>query len=425
MITKKSLEDLIKNGTMCSVPFRTYELGADGRHRFCCKWMDHLRDNDNNILDVENSDIHSAWNSKDMFQIRQAMLNGEQVSGCYLCYQEEEHSSASLRLQESLGWLDYQPNEFVDVVQEFIDSSEVKQPQKMDLRLSSICNSMCRMCTPNVSTQLARETEKIIATDAKFADLVVEYDPKYTKEIDYGLHSEFIKDLQKNLYGVKKLFFLGGETSIIRSLPEILQFCVDENIAKDIDIQFSMNLTNSAPKAIKLLEHFNRVQINLSIDGYGALNEYIRYPGKWRVIESNLMKLLKLPESFWFVAAPTPSVYNILYWDQFMEWWKDINSVRDVYMSANHLETPEYLKINNLPEQCVPQAVQALKNSMRMNISKDDNVIHEKHMYMMREVINNPLNQQTQLRDYTLFQDNHRNMHLKDYVPELADALKL
>lgn len=415
----QTLRDKIINGTMCSVPFRTYELGAGGKHRFCCKWMEELPG-----LTVENSTIQDAWNSDTMTEIRQQMLSDKPVSGCYLCYQEEASSSASLRQQESLGWLDYQPDRFVNVVTEFVNTGRVQQPEKMDLRLSSICNSQCRMCTPNVSTQLARETEKIIATDKSFADLVIEYDQSYTREIDYGMHPGFLEDLQKNLHGVRKLFFLGGETSIIRSLPEILQYCVDANIASGIDIQFSMNLTNAAPRAIALLENFNNVQINLSIDGVGDLNEYIRYPTRWSAVEKNLDILLKLPEPFWFVAAPTPSVYNILYWDRFMEWWKDINQTRNIYMSANHLETPEYLKISNLPDSVKPMAMQAIKNSMRMNISKDDTVIQEKHVYMMRQLIE-PAQMQSQLREYTRIQDEHRNMHLRDYVPELAEALNL
>ena len=414
--TPDQLKTMINNGTLCSVPFRTYELKQGGNHGFCCKWMEPGLHNGKQLLNVANSTITDAWNGTEMNSIRQAMLDGKQVKSCYVCYQEEKNSNASLRLQESSGWLDWEPEKFVDAVNQYTHTGTVT-PSKMDLRFSTLCNSMCRMCTPNVSTNLARETQKIIEKTPEFADVVIEYDPAYTKEVDYGLNQSFMQDLQKNLHGVNKLFFLGGETTLMKSIPPLLQYCIDENIAQNIDVQYSMNLTNTAPDAIELLGHFRNVQLVFSIDAYGQLNDYIRYPSHWNVVEKNLQKLLQLPNPFWFVTSPVPMVYNILNWHELVEFWKDYPQV---HVNPCDLENPNYLKINNLPQELADSALRSLARSMRSTSSE---LMMEKLKYMMYELRDNPIQQYSQLKLYTYSQDLHRNMFLKDYVPELAEVL--
>ena len=414
--TSDQLKTMINNGTLCSVPFRTYELKQGGNHGFCCKWMEPGLHNGEQLLNVANSTITDAWNGTEMNSIRQAMLDGKQVKSCYVCYQEEKNSNASLRLQESSGWLDWEPEKFVDAVNQYTHTGTVT-PSKMDLRFSTLCNSMCRMCTPNVSTNLARETQKIIEKTPEFADVVIEYDPAYTKDVDYGLNQSFMQDLQKNLHGVNKLFFLGGETTLMKSIPPLLQYCIDENIAQNIDVQYSMNLTNTAPDAIELLGHFRNVQLVFSIDAYGQLNDYIRYPSHWNVVEKNLQKLLQLPNPFWFVTSPVPMVYNILNWHELVEFWKDYPQV---HVNPCDLENPNYLKINNLPQELADSALRSLARSMRSTSSE---LMMEKLKYMMYELRDNPIQQYSQLKLYTYSQDLHRNMFLKDYVPELAEVL--
>jgi hypothetical protein len=414
--TSDQLKTMINNGTLCSVPFRTYELKQGGNHGFCCKWMEPGLHDGEQLLNVANSTITDAWNGTEMNSIRQAMLDGKQVKSCYVCYQEEKNSDASLRLQESAGWLDWEPEKFVDAVNQYTHTGTVT-PSKMDLRFSTLCNSMCRMCTPNVSTNLARETQKIIEETPEFVDVVIEYDPAYTKEVDYGLNQSFMQDLQKNLHGVNKLFFLGGETTLMKSIPPLLQYCIDENIAQNIDVQYSMNLTNTAPDAIELLGHFRNVQLVFSIDAYGQLNDYIRYPSHWNVVEKNLQKLLQLPNPFWFVTSPVPMVYNILNWHELVEFWKDYPQV---HVNPCDLENPNYLKINNLPQELADSALRSLARSMR---SASSELMMEKLKYMMYELQDNPIQQYSQLKLYTYSQDLHRNMFLKDYVPELAEVL--
>ena len=422
--TSEQLKTMVNDGTLCSVPFRTYELKQGGKHGFCCKWMAPGLTQNGKLLDVSNSTIADAWNGDEMHSIRQAMLEGKQVSACYPCYQEEKSSSASLRLQESNGWLDWLPDQFTKAVNEHIETGKVNDITKMDLRFSTLCNSMCRMCTPDISTNLARETTKIIAKDPGFKNVIFNYSPEWEKETDYGLDSTFMADLQTHLQGVNKLFFLGGETTIIKSVTTLLQSCVDQGIAGNIDVQYSMNCTNTAPHHIELLGQFRSVQLTLSIDAYGGLNDYIRYPSHWSTIEKNVEELVKLPKPFWIVTSPVPMVYNMLHWHELMRFWSDVNENYAVDVFPCHLETPSYMKPNNLPHILLPLALKSLHDSLKMPICQNNEVAVERIKHLLYEITTNPIIEHTQLKRHTDAQDLHRNMFLKDYVPDLAEALE-
>ena len=42
------------------------------------------------------------------------------------------------------------------------------------------------------------------------------------------------------------------------------------------------------PRFFDLAAQFGQAQLYLSIDGFGPLNEYLRYPSKWRIVERNV-----------------------------------------------------------------------------------------------------------------------------------------
>lgn len=426
MKSKSDIKKMIENGTLCAYPFRTFELGPHGRYRFCCKW-DQLgmnKQGSNQYVGVTNGEIQEGWNHPELNAIRKDMLEGKKVSGCWQCYNEEKSSNASLRQQESNWWAEQYPEDFASKINEFETTGRIDKPWQMDLRLSTLCNLMCRMCTPDISTNLAKETGKIIKVNSDFAS-VTTYDPEYEREIDFGLNQDFMMDLQSNMQGVKKLFFLGGEPSIMRSIPILLQHCIDQNLAKDIEVQFSTNLTNPATNCIEKLKHFKSVQMTFSIDGFEGVNDYIRYPSKWDVVKKNLKIMLKLPKPFFFVTSPVPQVYNIMNWYELMNFWNTVNVWNDVLVAPCHLEDPGFLKINNLPESLRPQAIDRLKKCFTIDICRKNEIVYEKIKFMISELEKPQMNKafKDRLELYTHSVDSYRNMNIKDYIPDLANGL--
>ena len=423
--SKSEIKHMIDQGTLCAYPFRTFELGPYGRYRFCCKW-DQLgmnKEGSNQYLGVTNGKIQEGWNHKELNSIRKDMLEGKKISACWQCYNEEKSSNASLRKQESHWWAEQYPDDFSSAIHEFETTGRIDKPWQMDLRLSTLCNLMCRMCTPDISTNLAKETGKIIKLNSDFKT-VTTYDPEYEKEIDFGLNQNFMQDLQNNMKGVRKLFFLGGEPSIMRSIPILLQYCIDQNIAKDIEVQFSTNLTNPATNCIEKLKHFKSVQLTFSIDGFEKVNDYIRYPSKWDIVKKNLKLMLKLPKPFFFVTSPVPQVYNIMNWYDLMQFWNTVNVWNDVLVAPCHLEDPGFLKIANLPESLKPLAIDRLKKCFTIDICRKNEIVYEKIKFMITE-LEKPMHKHysKKLELYTHSVDAYRKMDIKDYIPDLANGL--
>ena len=431
MITLDNIKQMVANGTLCPYAFNTYELGPQGRQRFCCVWKEQaLLDEDGNQLTVNNSTIQDAWDSTQLNQIRADMLDSKQVKGCERCYHEEQSSSASLRLQESHRILEVPEDTayFVDTINEFTNTGKVKHIRRMDLRLASLCNIACVMCTPDISTTSAREAKKILDKDQRFAEFT-NYKPIFENEVDFGLDQKYMQDVQDNIHHVNKIFFIGGEPSVMRSIPILLQYCIDQDIAKNIEVQFSINVTNLAQRSVELLSHFKSVQLTLSIDGVGKVNEYIRYPSKWDKIMANLEILMDLPEPFWFSTAPVPMIYNVLHWHELMQFWDSINKNlmigRQIYVGPCDLVDPPFLKFQNLTPALRPLAIERLKQCFDLEMYNTNDTISEKTKYMISELENNTFNEDyyNQMVQYSQILDKHRNLNMHECIPELTDIL--
>src|SRR5690606_4086513 len=83
------------------------------------------------------------------------------------------------------------------------------------------------------------------------------------------------------------------------------------------------------PKAeiLKAWEKFREVEIWCSVDGVGPINEYVRFPSKWVVIEENVDQLLKLSEAqknlkLSFIS--TISLYNIWTINKIEQWFEKL-----------------------------------------------------------------------------------------------------
>ena len=107
-------------------------------------------------------------------------------------------------------------------------------------------------------------------------------------------------------------------------------------------------------KAEELWKHFKLVQIGISLDGFGNVNNFIRYPSQWSKIENNLLKLDKLEGKFYLFIKTTVSVLNIWHLPEFIEYIMRSN-YRRMNCAANFTITnlqfvhgPEHLNSNIL-----------------------------------------------------------------------------
>ncbi|MCY4523597.1 MAG: hypothetical protein OXB84_02535, partial [Halobacteriovoraceae bacterium] len=169
--------------------------------------------------------------------------------------------------------------------------------------------------------------------------------------------------------------------------------------------------------------------LNLSIDGYGKTQEYIRYPSNWNILRKNIIKILKKrTENVRIYFVPVVQVYNILYLTQLLRWVDDLQKEYGykIYVSPIFCTGPDFFDITMLPQN-VREA--SLK---RLNAYREEYSGHDEYLIKSLGVIKNLLKTMKkkdsifQLRnffEYTSILDEKRGNSLKKDLPLLYNLM--
>ena len=210
--------------------------------------------------------------------------NSIKHNGCQKCFKEEQHGWKSLR-QSQNEWYprSWQIKNQVDQDNPVYD---------LELRLGNFCNLKCLMCSPDQSSSIAAERHTHQERFIKIGTYMGKAEmPYYWKEQEFKDFSEnvLIKDL-------KHITVTGGEPFIIPEVVKFLEMLVPR--ANDIKLSFNTNLTEVGDKLLAVLQKFKTIDIVASLEGIGAMNDYVRYPSQWNTIKSNIQLLKeKLPQA--------------------------------------------------------------------------------------------------------------------------------
>lgn len=194
--------------------------------------------------------------------------------GCSKCYLEESLGLTSLRNDSNSIW----------PIKENTLPSIDSPLFHVELRFGNLCNLKCMMCNPNASTSI--QAERWQHRD-KFKDLnIIGITPKGKKINEWWETDEFDRFITKTLKRAKKINITGGEPFMIPKVSSML----DQLIPRQhlVSLSFNTNLTTLPEGIVDKLKQFNSLRINVSLEGAGAMNEYIRYPSVWTGIENNI-----------------------------------------------------------------------------------------------------------------------------------------
>lgn len=361
--------------TWCPLPWANISTRNNGDLRVCCQMnvghdMGLLRKEDGSLYNAGNSDLIESRNSNLLKEVRKDMLDGKWNPACVRC-KDEEAAGIKSRLsyeKERFVWptLGYKLTEEIarQHTQEDgtidIDSLPVAHT---DLRFGNLCNLKCRMCGPTDSHMW-------------YDDQVAMFGPTYKESVGtvtlvqneetgrwnptediYGWHESdtFWQQMEEKLMpGLKSIYVVGGEPFMITRHWEFLEKCIERGYAKDMIVEYNSNVTNVPPRAWDIWKHFKEIQIGMSIDAIGPLNDYIRHPAKWSQIEANMRKLDVAEGNFRVWMAATIQVLNIDKLPDMMIWmikqeWKRINTTKLVPITPHPLHHPQWLNMQILP----------------------------------------------------------------------------
>tara|TARA_Y100000034_G_scaffold50842_1_gene62579 strand:- start:5129 stop:6241 length:1113 start_codon:yes stop_codon:yes gene_type:complete len=240
------------------------------------------------------------WNSDIRSQAKKSMTDNIPIPVCQNCYYREKAGAVSWR---------HEYNSF------YKNTPIKKNPVSLDLDWSNFCNLKCIMCNSNRSSTWANETG-----DFKSSNGVQTISP------------QVLKDICEMSTDVEHINLQGGEPSLIPEYDEYIDFLVDKELAKNINIGVVSNLTNINNRFYNNLKKFKLVTINASVDGYGKSNDFIRYPSNFKQVTKNIKALADTKfELSIHVALQTLSIFGF---EQFMNW---IIEMQNLYAKKNKM----------------------------------------------------------------------------------------
>ena len=287
-------------------------VDTDGSVKLCCVAETPTKKPEGSHMHVSKNKLSDLWNDPYMVNVRQRMLNGEQVKDCGQCYRKERKDEFSFRQKANNDW---------DI--DNIDTTLINLPKYLDIRFGNLCNLRCRMCTGIYSNELGEELESIADKNEQFRLL----GPDNAKTYTFNWYSDEAKiwvELEKYVPFLELIYLTGGEPTLVEGNYKFLQKLIDSGDSKRISLVFNTNVTNAQKRFLDIISKFKRISLNLSIDGTKGIQEYIRYPSKWTAITKNLNTIIEHSKTtetgFDFNFTPAVSIINVANFNSLIEW---------------------------------------------------------------------------------------------------------
>lgn len=331
-------------------------IRTDGQYRMCCVSMEP----DNKETVTTHTPIQ--WlESETIRNAREQFANDIWPDACIKCKTQELNGIQSMRQK---------PREYGPGL------------SHLDLRFGNSCNLSCVMCFPGSSSTLHYEHEELLSKGIE--------SPWGTQRFSvYNWYDDDLGDKFANLTDLREVYLTGGEPMMVKHLDKFL-----DKLDSSVELRFNTNGTIINPKVYEQLKRFNRINMCLSIDGVGKVNDYIRWNSDWATIEYNTYKLAELPNVMVSIG-PTVQTLNALYYEDLLSWAK--TNQFNVY--DNMLMYPLYLNLKNAHDK-----IKELTPRFNDWHNTDADI-----------------NERDRLIKYTTILDKQRNCNIRDYLPEVAD----
>ncbi len=279
---------------------------------------------------INQQSLESIWNGDAINALRNKFAKGESDNRCAQCLHLEATGGTSIR-QETL-----EKYNDIDVL-----NSPPTLPIYFDIRFSNVCNFRCRTCWHGASSKWFNDAKSLgrhVSTQA------------IIKNIDD--FDSFIQKMGKALLNAREIYFAGGEPLVTEEHYRLLEYLI-EHRSTQIHLRYNTNFSVLSFKNYDVLDlwtHFDKVEILASIDGYGALGEYIRKDMSWEIFKENRLKIEGL-SNISFKIAPTISVYNLRHLPDLYKKCLELKMIAPLDFYINILERPNHFNIQIFPKK--------------------------------------------------------------------------
>ena len=273
---------------ICILPWMSIETSPIGTARPCCLAQEEITKPDGTKYILKENTLEEIYHSEYMQNLRQQFLNGEKPETCRRCWDEEAVGRTSKRINSRIRLKEYYDN--IDW-----NNTDPDQLWFIDLKLGNICNLKCRICGSWSSSKWAREELDYVPKEHR-KDHIANI---WMKQGAWPRESELFWDNLKTLLpNIKYLEFTGGEPFLIQQHFDLLQYAVDNDYAKNIEIHYNTNGT-VFPKQHHIWEHFKHVEVAFSIDNTEARFEYERYGAVLDEVVENIDTIHRIRDTWY------------------------------------------------------------------------------------------------------------------------------
>jgi hypothetical protein len=272
-----------KPETLCLAPWTHTYLSPQTERRLCCASREPAQSFEQYIDTASGSGKYNPltldqhWNSEHMRSVRLRMLAGETLPECDVC---------NNKLLNTSVYRDYFTHLFGHKLEEVYDSTDetgstTMRPVSWDYRFSNLCNFKCRMCGDMLSS--AWETEQKTHSMVNWMDSKNNWQrPEIRSQIskfqDTQIEAEFAEAVEQ--HRIEEIYWVGGEPLMYEQHWRYMKRIVDLGDGPRVYARYNTNLSRVDYRGVNLyrdiLNHVRDWQICASIDGTGAIGEYIR-----------------------------------------------------------------------------------------------------------------------------------------------------
>jgi len=269
--------------TLCMAPWTHTYLSPQTERRMCCASREPAQNFEQYIDTAAGTGryipitLEQHWNSDHMRSVRRRMMAGETLPECAVCNERLLNTDVYRSYFNQLFGHRYE--EAMRLTSE--DGYTEMLPVSWDYRFSNLCNFKCRMCGDMLSS--AWETEQRQHDMIDWSNPKNNWmQPKIRQEIkqfqDTYIEQEFSQAVED--HRVEEVYWVGGEPLMYEQHWRYMRRIIELGDGQNVYARYNTNLSRVRYRGMDLyddvLDHLRDWQICASLDGTGAIGEYIR-----------------------------------------------------------------------------------------------------------------------------------------------------
>lgn len=343
-------------------------------------------------------------------ELKDSVEQNKHYAPCQECYNCENNGKLSERQRHLLELDDDTFNRLL--------TDKTSDTFSIHCTLSNVCNMACRSCDAEHSSLYSK-----ISTG------------KETPGHTLSKYNHFWKSLLNTINDAvdqhNKVFLVisGGEGFVQPDFFKLIDWLIDQGINNSVCLTVNTNGSVFNQELYdKLCTSFAQLDLAVSIDSIYENYHYVRWPGTWAKIESNLIKFAEYKKKFTnfnFFLTPVWSINNIFYLKDWVEYFSKFDN-GNISAYDTPLWQPSWLDVRYLPQYLKEELVKDLEQVVSNSWLQNNKSFHANILNLIEQCSENFDNQEIEWKKYiqnTKVWDNKTKTKLAIHCEKLYNKL--